>query len=297
MPVNFFVVIADSDGERFIRHISVSGEVQNELADHFQTMHVEFVGPNNEEVPFDPCFYPDEDQIFVIRPFALPTFMNAVAGSASAVKSLSDKDMNESSLKAFLAANREGSQLKDLVVQGIDSRQLLKHSKISLIYEGERFRRLEKPGLTVGDSIVAVFKSQALYFKNFHMLRRVFDLTDYFHEATDEQLKSFLGYSNFLVADMDRTLTECDTWIRKRVFNIINSKILETCSISKLAKVAKRYGIELELKGQDNKKKIVLREDRKYLKNVVRLLDDDFLDSSLTDRSFLVNSKLALNAS
>jgi hypothetical protein len=297
MPVSFFAVVADSEGERSLRHVVLNGEVQDLMSLHFQQMHSEFLNAQTEQIAFGPCFHPDEDQVFVIRPFTLPTFMTAVSGPAVAVENLIDQDLTSGRLKALIGANRDGAQLKELVIQGIDGRQLLKHSRINLIFEKERFSRLEQPGLTIGDNIVAVLKGKTLFFKNFQLLRRIFDLTEYFQEATDEQLKSFLGDSNFYMKDIVATVAVCDSWIRKKVFSVLDSGILEACSAAKVVKIAKRYGVEIELVEEHGEKKILLKNDRKYIKNVIRLLDEDFLDSSLTDRSFLVNSKLALNAS
>ena len=77
--------------------------------------------------------------------------------------------------------------------------------KFTLIHSGNTFTKLSEPGIIINDRIDALFidKDNKLIFNSYNNAKRLFDLSEYYKEATDEDLKNFAKDELFFCEDID----------------------------------------------------------------------------------------------
>ena len=112
--------------------------------------------------------------------------------------------------------------------------------------------RIEYP-----NKITAVFDGENLFFKSYFQVNRIFDLSDYLLEATDDTVKEFLsldcidGGEN--VADVLESLTKIQ---RKRVAKVMALGFVKKYSATEIANRAKNAKLNIELNVENGKIKL-----------------------------------------
>jgi hypothetical protein len=142
--------------------------------------------------------------------------------------------------------------------------------------------------------VTAVIQGTNLLFKSFHSVSRLFDLTSYYHEATDEELVTFSGHGSIAqTPELTNFLKLADsTRIRKQIALILDSKILDKVPTKTIVSRAKRlFKLTIDTQDVNGNKKLVLPDNKAGLKDVLDFLQENFYKGCLTDTTFVSSSK------
>lgn len=133
-----------------------------------------------------------------------------------------------------------------------------------------------------------------LKFKSYPVARAIFDLTSYYLEATDEDIDSFFDEdSAFAVVNLEEFKADiADQVIRKLIHSILTKRNIDQYSDTQITEAA--GSVELVLQ-QDADGKIVLPQDRKEAKNILRFLDDKLYEAPLSRERYITNSSKPLD--
>ncbi len=123
------------------------------------------------------------------------------------------------------------------------------------------------------------------------------DLTQYYKEATDEDLKEFAKNEIINVDDVTNLVKMSDSWVRRKISLVMQSGILEEMNIEETKGTALLFGIELNTVNVDGRPTLVLPETKVELKKLLRFLDEDYFQSVLRSKPHLSNSKRQISAS
>jgi hypothetical protein len=94
-----------------------------------------------------------------------------------------------------------------------------------------------------------------------------------------------------MVADRAEFLAVVDRPIRVKIASVRRRRTLEEHSAKEIRKAAQRFEFDVRTEGRGDQMRIVVPGDKKELKRLLRLLDDDLLESDLTGQKYEVNSK------
>lgn len=290
-PFNLYALVT-RDRERALRRIPMERSLQNTITNLFERQAGEFTSDNVERVDFDAGYKLDDGELFVIRPFPLPSYIDEGVAAPTGVQVLQQEDLREGAIKALAAVriHRAGGR-PQLLFQTFTARQLLSRDRFSLLFSGNTFTRLEQEGLSIGDRVAAVYDGANLLFDNFAIASRFLDLTNYFREATDLEVNKFIGFRLWQCEDPSAVLGAADGWVRRKVSSIRASGVLDALTVKKLLETASHYGIRLETTGRGSRARVTMPLERQAIKNLIRLIDEDYLDSPLTGSRFQVSSK------
>ena len=134
-----------------------------------------------------------------------------------------------------------------------------------------------------------------LLFQNFVNVRRLFDMSHYYREATNAEVVAFGEHGRICLADGFDLLGAADSGVRRHIGRIAASGVLENVAPRRLRTVAIRFELALTVRRIDGADKIELPQTRRELKKVLKFLSDDYLESSLIDARYVTNSKRRLN--
>ena len=278
---NFFV-ITDIPGKKVL-HVSVSPSLQIKLTEEFRKQRDAFLN-EREIIDYRAAYHPDQDEIFKISPFDDLNDLLSITNSSSSVESLEPSPEMLEHVKAFFSTS---DNPQELLFQNFDRRRIISNRSLAIIWAKNTYHHMEEPGLNLNKNLGAILRGDELLFHSSWAANRIFDLTSYLKEATDEQVKHFLTHTHFVMEDPQNTLCEFNGWMRTKVCLILESGVLNIPA-QEMKIVAAYLQYDLQTNDSGN---IIIPKGKKSLKRLLNFLSEDFMLSPLTEKLHFVTSK------
>ncbi len=287
---NLFALVDDEDAP--IRRIPLTAALNTELAQLFAEQQAALLG-DRQPIAFKGSYNVDEGEIFTIADYPLPPTIGQAIGNPLTCQVL-NLNTETHRIRALFSGTWTAAN-KTVNFQVFDTGKLLKRG-FTLIGSGDTYKKLEEPGLMLQDKLTAHFHNGTLYFSSYHNTKRILNLADYYREATDTDLDDFVATDLFIFEDEARFKEQADSTIRKKIALLRKNEVLKNITVTDIQNVANNFNAELPeehhitiMVNADGK--LVIPEDKKQLKELIRFLDEDYVTTPLTKRKCLTNSK------
>ena len=198
------------------------------------------------------------------------------------------------SRKAVFVGERteaENSECFSIAFQRFRKEQYISTRWYNLFFNNDSFFRQNNFGISISDSIDCYFTNGELQFVSFFFARQVFDLGEYYRSATDGEVISFASNANLEIEDTEAFGKMADTWIRRKIAMINDSKVLEKYDASDISQRAAEVGVSITTNGS----RIVLPNDKKQIKVILGFLDEEAYKGPFSRITYLANSKRKVN--
>ena len=285
MPENLFAACR-INGELVCRLVRLDGTIQKDVEEIFAHQAEKFFEGVDEEVPFDGRWKPDENEVLTLEVTPEAEMLrDTLNRNPIAVEPLDLASFATVGVKALFTgegANDAGRVL----VQQFTAGQVLDR-KFAVVLQGNSFRRLTAPAFTLASSLASVIDGGLIKFKSFSNLRAIFDVTEIYRDATDQELRDFAGHSSLRVADLEDFMLAADQVTRKLINAVVASGVLDAYSPSEIQEAAVRTRLNVELEGGC----IVLPAERRKVKNLLQFLDEGRYNGPLSGRPYVTNSR------
>lgn len=287
---NLFALVDDDDTP--IRRIPLTAALNTELAQLFAEQQTALLG-DKQAVAFTGSYNVDQGEIFTIADYPLPPAIGKAISNPLTCQVL-DLNTETQRIKALFSGTWTAAN-KTVNFQVFDAGKLLKRG-YTLIGSGDTYKKLEEPGLMLQYKLTAHFHNGILYFTSYHNTKRFLDLSDYYREATDTDLDNFAATELFAFEDEAGFKEQADSIIRKKIALLQKNEVLKDINVTDIQIVANNFNAELPEEHHINIKvnddgKLVIPENKKALKELIRFLDEDYVTAPLTKRKCLTNSK------
>lgn len=287
---NLFALVDDEDAP--IRRIPMTAVLNNELAQLFAEQQAALLG-DRQPIAFTGSYNVDEGEIFTIADYPLPPTIGQAIGNPLTCPVL-NLNTETHRIKALFSGTWTAAN-KTVNFQVFDAGKLLKRG-FTLIGSGDTYKKLEEPGLMLQDKLTAHFHNGTLHFSSYHNTKRFLDLADYYREATDTDLDDFAATDLFTFEDEASFKEQADSIIRKKIALLQKNEVLKGITVTDIQTVANNFNAELPEEHHitimvNDDGKLVIPEDKKQLKELIRFLDEDYVTAPLTKRKCLTNSK------
>lgn len=269
-----------------VKRVSLVQQVQDKIAGLFQAQANAFLDGVSEEVMFEGDWKPDGDEIFVIdAPSEVEIINNAVAANPMTLPVVQAANFVGECIKALFVTDDSRSEAR-ILLQVFSAHQILAR-RFSLWLDGNSFKELTEPAFTLDNYIAAIVEGGQLKFKNFHTVKRIFELNQFYQEASDQEIEQFCSHESLLVEDVTAFKSVADQQIRKMVHAISKTNVLSNCAVSDIVAKASALGLAI----QEIDGKLVVPPDRKSMKTLFRFLDDGIYEAALSSNRYITNSK------
>ena len=279
--------ITDSEIPTRIIKIDIDAPAQTVVENLFRTQRSEFINEDIEEIDFCASYNVQDGEIFSINPF------DDEIGIINAIEDPDDVSVHY--FKAlFTGEPASNGNPTQVWLQCFDRRQIINNEKSFfqvVTQPGNRFSVSTRPGFSLSDRLTAILVGDKLLFKSFFMLRRFFNMEEYFNEATREDLDNFIGNDIFHVENAEDFMTFADSAIKKKVSLIISSGILNDQPIENLIECAQKIGYQLGITNVNGDNKITMPNSKREVKQLLYFLDQGYFNSIITNELMLTNSK------
>lgn len=283
--MNLFAMTRDSDHP--ILRIPLTAELQREINRTFQEQLQDFERGVESILQFDGRYAPEEDEVIEISDFQDVDGIMQAIGQPMRVELFDSRVHSLEDVKALFCGYRSQGRHAALI-QCFEKRRLISKKTLSIMLSGDTFQRIQDDGLTLDNRLLAILENGALRFKNFHFLRRVFDVSEHYREATNEEVGTFASHESLAVEDVDGFVDAAGPLIRKKISFISRSGILDAHTGPEIALAARQFNLQIETDEED---KIVLPTDKAALRKLLKFLDEDYYESPLSKSHFVSNSK------
>lgn len=287
---NSSIMVLLNDGqENPVQLLEVDKTTQAAICSSFADAAVPLLS-GKQIVPFDGRYKPNEDEGLSICNFRLPEAITDAVRSPLGLQTLSyDKDI-EPDIRAIFVGERTESDSTEVFMaafQRFRKEQYLSTKKFSLFYDQDTFIRENRWGIGITDTIDCVFTQAELRFSSYFYARQIFDLSEHYRSATDDEVQNFSGLDLLSIADKDQFQSVADTWIRRKIAAINDSGVLKNNTAAKIRRLAQTCGLEVIVEN----KKLVIPADKKKLKEILGFLDDEVYKGAFTEETYITNSK------
>lgn len=272
MPDNFFAILMDGE----VRRISLVQDVEENVRAVFVGGGQIFID-ENEEVEFDGSWKLDDDEIFFV-PMNMGDYKDVVDNPIN----IPILDLRNEAIRALFWYE---NQL--FYFQNFDSRKLLQNRNV-IVYNRQTYDRLRDDAFIIDNMVSAVHQNGKFYFRSYANANKIFDLSDYYKEATDKELKTFSEHPKIAVTDLDWLREKSNSVIRKNVKMLQDSGVLDGADTKKIRKDAHDYNLDIKL---DKMGKIVLPKDRRQVKDILLWLNEGYFKGAITGAHYKTNSK------
>lgn len=243
-----------------------------------------------EIVPFDGSYKPNDDEGLCITNFHLPEVIKDAIRNPLGLQTLVYDKNTEIDIRAVFVGERteaENTEIFTVAFQRFRKEQYLSTKKYNLFFDKDTFILEDRWGIGITDNVDCLFTKTDLRFTSYYFARQVFDLSEYYRSATDDEVMSFSGNELLNIPDKAHFQSIADTWIRRKIAAINDSGVLKSNSVNKIKKMAKNCGLEISV---DNGK-LELPSDKKKLKEVLGFLDDEVYKGAFSEETYITNSK------
>ena len=242
--MNLFA-LTDVPGARIVR-FPLTQDLQEEIRNLFSDQYTAFNYGIAEIIPFDGRYRPDDGELLTINEFDdIDGIANAVANPL--FLDLFDPQIHSlDSIKAlFTGHSLDG--LERVLIQLFEIRRLIANKGLALFFSENTFRKMNDAGLTLDTRLLAVLEGRTLMFQSFHFLRRVFDLSEHFNEATSDEMTAFATHEKLSVENVATFSAGGSTLIRKKIALILQSGVLDNFTTEQIVTVAQNFNVQVQL--------------------------------------------------
>lgn len=285
--MNPFLLI-DSEDSPVLR-MDLAQTVGNSARELFLKAAQDFEKGIDDTIIFDPGYQLQEGECFKINDFTIPDELKSACKQPVSADRLDKDDLAHLPIKSIVGYDFSGGKER-IFFQNFDSRRVLipgKGLNLFATADASTFKELDAPVVLLDAHLTAIWDKGTLKFKNFNNAKKVFDLTSYFTEATDEQIEEFVAHS-FIVSDgKEKLMKACTAWSRKKIALILRGKVLDSMTAKSIRAAAKVVDFEVPMDGD----KIKLPNDKKELKELLQFLDEDLYIGPISHRKLLSSGK------
>lgn len=289
---NFFAIVNSTKEYVEISRLKLNREAQVKLCEAFSENAKKFIHGDIEEVVFDGKYKPDENEILTINSYAMPKDILSALEEPTAVDELIIDEDNLPKIKGIFTGIFDGANPTIAFQNFNQSQYLSKTSRLNLFHSENTFKLIEGTGISIPYRVDSLYYNNKLLFFSFWHTKQIVDLSEYYREATDADIKEFMSHNSIYISEPDSFYSYSDNWIRRKIAFLRDSRMLDKIKPSNISEKAASYEVEINYTvDEKGNEQIVLPDDKQKIKEVLRFLDHDIYSSPITEERFISNSK------
>jgi hypothetical protein len=283
--LNLFA-LTNSPAARIVR-FPLTQDLQSEIAAVFDQQLKSFLNGIDTVIPFDGRYRPEEGELLAIEDYQdIDGLAHAVANPL-AIDQFDPLIHSFDGMKALFTSHTDNGTSR-ILIQLFENRRLIANKGLSMLFSDNTFKRMGESGLTLDTRLLSVLEGNQLKFQSFHFLGRVFDMSDYFKEATADEVKDFANHAKLAVDNLPNFIADASAPVRKKITLILQSGVLDNFTTEQIVAAAQNFKVDLKTTDDG---RIALPTNSTELRRLLRFLDEDYYESPLTQTHFVSNSK------
>lgn len=307
---DLFAIVQESvKNEIIVYRLQIDRDVQKSIADTFLN-NVEAMHDGKTAQEFSASYKLESDEYFKIGNFIMPDAILDAIRSPLGIQIYSKQtyDSNGNTveldepgddvsyldfpdIKAIFMGERiekNSSELFNIAFQKLRREQHLTQNRFNLFFDNDTFHVDKRFGIGISDYVDCYFNGDELEFSSFYFARQVFDLSDYYRSATDEEVKNFTTNDKLKFENADSFSGWANTYIRRKIAAINDTGILKQYTAVEIQELAKTYA-GADIKVEDDR--VCIPDDKDKAVWIVGFLDEEAYRGPFSKDLIVANSK------
>ncbi|NQD93986.1 DUF4868 domain-containing protein [Pseudomonas sp. CrR25] len=275
-----------------LRRIPLVAELQAMLTEKWQSQMDDFL-LEAQEIDFNPGYTPETHERFYLEEFELPEVVAAEhSGSVRHLEPINMQGAEPSQIKAILGFARQDDGSEILLIQSFSKSHIINPGQF-LFLTRNIFESSEAPALSLNNQLTAVYyqAQKKLLFRNYRAANAIFNLVDFYKEATEEDIKEILAHEKLAPVSVDALAKGASQWFCKRFAFLKDSKILDQYAVAQIIRRSNGYDLDIQIDLTAGQDRIVFPADKAPAKKLLQFLNEELFRGAITERLFETNSK------
>lgn len=275
-----------------LRRIPLVGELQAVLNEKWQAQLDTFL-LEAQEIDFDPGYSPEAHERFCLDEFELPGVVAAEnSGSVRHLEPIDMQGSDPSKIKAILGFARQDDGSEILLIQSFSKSHIINPGQF-LFFHRNNFETSDTPALSLSDQLTAVYypAQQKLLFRNYRAANAIFNLADFYREATEEDIKTILAHEKLSPVNVDALAKGASQWFCKRFALLKDSGILDQYTVAQIIQHSTGYDLDIQIDLTTGQERIVFPAEKAPAKKLLQFLNEELFIGAITEQLFETNSK------
>lgn len=286
-----FAILQKEGKGILIRRISGDEDTQSTINDLFSSVSEKYI-TDFSPIDFDGKYTPQDDdkEYLVIRKFILPEEIKRAIRNPLGVEIYKETEGILPGIKALFLGNyivNNGSEVFDIAFQKFRHDQYITQRRFNLLLSGDTFVREKRNGISIGETIDALYTNTDLAFRSYYYARQIFNLSDYYRIASNKDIETFTSSELIHCDNIREYMSKVDTWERKKIASILDSGLLGKYNVKQIQKKANDVGLSIKV----TKNQIVFPLDKRQRKILLGFLDEEVYRGVFTNSVYQTNSK------
>ena len=293
MLENFQLAAIFKDGtQRRLLRIPMHQLLQATLAETWENQHANFV-VGLQEIDFDIGYRPEGQECFALTDYALPTWL--ADEDSETVPDLDAINDNEEALGLItgIVAFARNDLGEELVLFQNFTRSRVIQPGYFLFLRRDTYESAERPGLTLDRALSAIYlpTDNKLLFRSFRTANTFLPLSDYYQEASEEEIREVLAHERIAPEDVNAVAIDSNQWFRKRFAMLRDSRLLDVFTAEEIRAQSNGYDVAIRIEGD----RIVFPADRREARRLLQFLNEELFRGAITHELYETNSKKRAN--
>lgn len=281
-------ILVTTGGQSQLLRFPLHQELQNTLAESWQTQYDEFVN-DVDVIDFDAGYNPEKHERFRLLDYELPDGLaKKNSQTVQDLDPISDREELLGYIKgiAAFARNEQGEEVT--LFQNFSRSHVIRPGRF-LFLQNDTYKTAQHPGLTLDSKLSALYLSadRKLLFSNFRTVNTFLPLAEFYQEASENQIREVLNHDRLAPEEPDKLSVEANQWFRKRFAMLRDSRILDLYTAQQIADHSTGYEIDIKLDGD----RIVFPSEKTAAKRLLQFLNEEIFRGAITETLYETNSK------
>lgn len=205
---SFFAIVENNDTEMKILKIEMTKEAQTDVC-NFLGAGASKLATNKQLVKFNGCYKPETHEVLFIEGFKFDhKILDSIKDPLGVTEFVPD-GKNPSRIKATFMGKYEFKDNKEeyiIAFQRFRKDQYITKKGINVFYDENTFVHEKRFGICITDTVDCIIHDSQLKFNSFHYARQIFELSEYYREATDADIHEFIKNEKIFIIALSATL-------------------------------------------------------------------------------------------
>jgi len=247
-------------------------------------------------IPYDPSYKPDPNEVMYFR-----------IDDHQAVKDMIELAKD---IEGLALLTEDPDYLKNILFYGIfhklDDNELLylssispqnvlkKSTKLGIFFSNGLYDRLEENSLLIDKDIDCFSFKEYVFILNVTGFHRLSQYHDEILKTASQVIEKFVAIIPIDNIENFKSFGTNDYRMAAKLAGIKNKPYISTLTMDRVKQVIANYNLSIALKvGADGIERLVFESDPQKRFLILKVLDDDYLHSGMTEYNYAVNSKIA----
>ena len=289
MLENFqLAAIVKEHGEMRLLRVPLHQALQHSLANNWNSQYIEFVDGMNE-IDFDPGYQPERHEHFRLFNYQLPEWLSDEDSQTVVNLDLVNSDDTlMDSICGLVALARDDHRGEIMLFQNFTRSKVIRPG-FSLVLQRGTYTSTDRAGLIIDSRLSAAYfpAEEKLLFHNFRTVNTFLPLSDFYEEASEQEIRNVLAHPSLATEDRDALAVGANQWTRKRFAMLRDSRVLDHFTPNQILAGSQGYDVLIRISNG----RIVVPADKAEARKLLQFLCEERFRGALTDTLYETNSK------